>query len=56
MIVATGEVEILEYMSRIAYNNPNNAMLIDRQLLYMNEKLFELQNKIILMLEASRPK
>jgi hypothetical protein len=46
MIVAIGEVEIIAYNSRILYGNHNNAMLIDRQLLIMNEKLWELQSKI----------
>jgi hypothetical protein len=46
MIVARGKVEIIAYTSRILYGNHNNAMLIDRQLLIMSEKLWELQDKI----------
>jgi len=43
MIVARGEIEIIAYYSD---GNHNNSMLIDRQLLIMNEKLWELQAKI----------
>jgi hypothetical protein len=46
MIVARGEIEIIAYYSRIVDGNHNNYMLIDRQLLILNEKLWELQSKI----------
>jgi hypothetical protein len=47
VIVAQGEVEIIAYYSRIVDGNHNNAMLIDRQLLIMNEKLWEMQTKLL---------
>lgn len=46
MIVAQGEIEIIAYTSRIVEGNHNNCMLIDRQLLIANEKLWALQAKI----------
>ena len=42
MIVARGEIEIIAYYSD---GNHNNSMLIDRQLLIMNEKLWELSER-----------
>ena len=47
MIVAKGEVEIIAYYSSIVDGNHNNSMLIDRQLLIMNEKLWEMQTKLL---------
>jgi hypothetical protein len=51
MIVARGEIEIIAYYS---YGNHNNYMLIDRQLLIMNEKLWKLQAKINQTMKTKR--
>lgn len=47
MIVARGEVEIIAYLSRVVDNNHNNAMLIDRQLIIVDRKLWELKDKLM---------
>jgi hypothetical protein len=47
MMVAQDEVETIAYLSRIVDNNHNKAMLIDRQLLIVNKKLWELKDKLM---------